>query len=52
MKISEMTNDQAADVLIRLSVPLGNICEDEETIGIIEKYKSMENELLSTQSAG
>ena len=41
MKISEMTNDQAADALIRLSVPFGNICEDEEAIKIIDEYNGM-----------
>lgn len=30
MKISEMTNDQATDALIRLSVPFENICGDDE----------------------
>ena len=28
MKISEMTNDQAVDALIRLTVPVSNICDD------------------------
>lgn len=41
MKISEMTNDQAAEALIRLSVPFGNICDDEEAIKIIDEYKGM-----------
>ena len=41
MKISDMTNDQAADALIRLSVPFGNICNDEEALKMIEEYKSI-----------
>ena len=41
MKISDMPNDQAADALIRLSVPFGNICNDEEALKMIEEYKSM-----------
>jgi len=44
MKISEMTNDQAAEALIRLAVPFGSICEDEEAIKMIEKYNDMKNE--------
>lgn len=38
MKISEMTNDQATNALIRLSVPFGNICDDPETVALIDKY--------------
>lgn len=41
MKISEMTNDQAADTMIRLAVPFGNICEDEEATKLIDEYRSM-----------
>lgn len=41
MKISDMTNDQAAEAMIRLSVPFGNICDDEEAMKLIEDYKSM-----------
>ncbi len=38
MKISEMNNDQAAEALIRLSVPFGNICDDEKMVEMIDKY--------------
>lgn len=31
MKISEMTTDQAADVLIRITVPVSNIIHDEKS---------------------
>ena len=41
MKISEMTNEQAAEALIRISTPFGNICEDETAIKMIEEYKEM-----------
>ena len=43
MKISEMTNDQAAECLIRLSVPFGNICDDEKMIGMIDQYTKMKD---------
>lgn len=46
MKISEMTNDQAAEALIRLSVPFGNICEDEEALKLIEEYKTASDKPL------
>lgn len=36
MKISQMTTDQAADVLIRISVPVANIMHDDETIKVLE----------------
>ena len=38
MKISEMNNEQAADALIRLAAPLGNICDDEEMVAMIDEY--------------
>lgn len=41
MKISEMTNEQAAEALIRLSVPFGNICEDEEALKMLDEYRAM-----------
>lgn len=44
MKISEMTNDQAAEALIRISEPLRNICDDDDLLGIIDKWQNMENE--------
>ena len=39
MKLSEMTNDQAAEVMIRLADPVGAICDDEEAVQMIEDYK-------------
>lgn len=44
MKISDMTNDQAAEAMIRLSVPFGNICEDDEAMKMIDEYKGMNNQ--------
>ena len=41
MKISEMNNEQAAEAILRLSVPFGHICDDEEMIGLIKKYQEM-----------
>lgn len=39
MKLSELSNDQAADILIRLSGPVGAICDDEEAVQMIDEYK-------------
>ena len=39
MKLSEMSNDQAAEVMIRLSGPVGAICDDEEAVQMIDEYK-------------
>lgn len=37
MKISQMTADQAADVLIRISQPIANIIDDPETEPMIKQ---------------
>lgn len=39
MKLSEMTNDQAAEAMIRLAGPVGAICDDEEAVAMIDEYK-------------
>lgn len=39
MKLSEMTNDQAAEVMIRIAEPIGLICDDEEAVQMIDDYK-------------
>jgi len=36
-----MNNEQAANAILRLSVPFGNICDDEEMIGLIKKYQDL-----------
>ena len=41
MKISEMNNEQAAEALTRLAVPLGNLCEDEQIDAMLKKYQGM-----------
>ena len=51
MKISEMNNEQATEALIRLSVPFGNICEDENTVKLLEEFKNTE-EITNLQSLG
>lgn len=43
MKISEMNNEQAAEAMIRLSVPFGNLCEDEKILEVINNYRDMQN---------
>lgn len=42
MKISEMTNDQAVDTLVRLSVPVSSLCEDEQITDMIKRYQALE----------
>lgn len=44
MKISEMTTEQAAETLVRLSAPIGNICDDENLVGIIKKFHESKTE--------
>ena len=44
MKISEMTNDQATEAMIRLSAPMANICEDEELVKILDQAQRMKKE--------
>ena len=41
MKISEMTNEQATEAMIRLAEPIGNLCDDEKAMELLQKYKSM-----------
>lgn len=49
MKISEMTNDQATDALVRLAEPFGHICEDAEAIKLFDEFKAMsDNPLIQT----
>lgn len=43
MKISEMTNDQATDAMVRISAAFGFICEDEEMLGLIDEMQNMGN---------
>ena len=41
MKISEMTNDQATDALIRIAGPVENLCNDDEVSEALEKISKM-----------
>ena len=41
MKISEMTNDQAAVAMVRLSGPFARICEDDEMLALIDEIQTM-----------
>ena len=43
MKISEMNNEQAPEAMIRLSVPFGNLCDDEKVVELINKYRDMKD---------
>lgn len=43
MKISEMTNDQATEAMIRLAGPFSNICDDEEALKLIDRVQNMKN---------
>lgn len=44
MKISEMSNEQAAQALIDLTEPISRICDDQQLEELLEKYKSMKEE--------
>ena len=52
MKISEMNNDQAANALVRLSVPFGNMCDDQKIVEMITKYKDISNDTPMIQTVG
>lgn len=41
MKISQMTNNQASEALIRLSSPLANILDDENTKPLLEDMEKL-----------
>ena len=41
MKISEMTNDQATQALVRLSGPFASICDDDEMMAILDEVDKM-----------
>ena len=43
MKISMMTNDQASEVMIRISSPVGNILDDENIKPILEDMDKFGN---------
>lgn len=37
MKISEMTNDQATDAIIRIAPAISNICDDDDMLSVIDE---------------
>jgi len=41
MKISEMTNDQATEAMVRISAAFGFLCEDEEMVGMIDELQKL-----------
>ena len=43
MKISDMTNDQATEAMVRISAAFGFICEDEEMLSVIDDLQNMGN---------
>lgn len=44
MKLSEMTNEQATDALIRISVPFENICGDDDVKEALDEISKLGNE--------
>lgn len=41
MKISEMTNKQATEAIIRLAEPIGNLCDDKEIAELFKQIGEM-----------
>ena len=41
MKISEMTNDQASEAMIRIATPMANILEDENSKPLLEEMTKL-----------
>ena len=52
MKISEMNNEQAAEALIRLGTPIGNICDDEKVVSLMEKFTKVDKDLPNIRKFG
>lgn len=44
MKISEMTNDQATEALIRIASPFEAICEDDEFLELLDRLAGMKGQ--------
>jgi hypothetical protein len=44
MKISLMTNDQAADAMIKLAQPISNLMEDKETADLLNTLTNTQQE--------
>lgn len=43
MKISQMNNEQAADALIRISEPMGRICDDKDLVAMLDKFSTLKD---------
>ena len=41
MKISEMTNDQAATALLRISGPASRLCDDDDMMKMLDEIREM-----------
>ena len=41
MKISEMTNEQAADALVRIAEPVSNLCDDDDLVKMLDDFSKM-----------
>ena len=46
MKLSEMTNEQAAEAMIRIAEPISSICDDKEAMKILEEFAAMADETI------
>lgn len=52
MKISEMSTEQATDTLVRLTKPIGNICDDEDLVKILQNYHELNGKVANIRAAG
>lgn len=43
MKLSEMTNEQATEAMLRLTGPIKNLCEDSDIVQFIDTVKSVDD---------
>lgn len=51
MKISEMTNDQAAEAMIRLAGPFASLADDEEIMTMLDEIKAMKLQGIAVMTA-
>lgn len=51
MKISEMTNDQATEALLRISGPFANIADDDDAMGMLDEIQAMQAAGIPLQRA-
>lgn len=48
MTLSQMSNDQATEAMVRISSAFGFICEDEDVVALLGELKENQNENLIT----